>query len=177
MKKYHLVELVSKQQLEACLDELASCINRDYEGESLVLIGVLKGAFIFMADLARRISVPVQMDFVRLASYGDKSETSGKVIIRKNFELPIEDRHVIVVEDIVDTGITLKWLLEHLAQSRPRSVRICALIDKNERREVEVPVDYCGMRLDKGFVVGYGLDFSERHRNLPAIHEVIFDEP
>ncbi|MFZ2446572.1 MAG: hypoxanthine phosphoribosyltransferase [Syntrophobacteraceae bacterium] len=176
MKKYRLVERISTERLGDHVDELASRINHDYEGKSLVLIGVLKGAFIFMADLARRLSSPVQMDFVRLASYGDQTETCGSVRITKDIELAVRGRHVIVVEDIVDTGITLKWFLEHLKSHCPESVRVCALIDKLERREVEVPLDYVGITLDSGFLVGYGLDFSENHRNLPAIHEVVFED-
>jgi len=172
--EYQLVERISPDRLDSCLNSLAERINRDYSGKSLVLIGVLKGAFIFMADLARRLSIPVQMDFVRLASYGEKSETCGSVQITKDIELSVKGRHVLVVEDIVDTGITINFYLEHLKTHCPESVRVCALIDKSERRRVEVAVDYVGLSMD-GFLVGYGLDFSEKHRNLPAIYEVIFE--
>ncbi len=176
MRKYRLVECISTERLSASLDELALRINKDYEGQSLVLVGILKGAFIFMADLARRLSVPLTLDFVRLASYGDQTETCGSVKITKDVEIPIEGRHVLIIEDIVDTGTTLKWFLEHLKSRCPESVRVCALIDKYERREVEVQLDYVGMRLESGFIVGYGLDFSENHRNLPAIYEVVFED-
>jgi hypoxanthine phosphoribosyltransferase len=175
MRPYHLVERVPRDELAATLDGLAARINQDYKGKSLVLIGILKGAFIFMADLARRLAPPVTMDFVRLASYGDDTRTSGQVKITKDIELSIEGRDVLIVEDIVDTGITLKWYLEHLEPYKPRSVRICALIDKYERREVELALDYVGISVQSGFLVGYGLDFSERHRNLPAIYEVVFE--
>ncbi len=175
MKKYELVERISPDELDACLERLAARINRDYEGKSLILIGILKGAFIFMADLARRLCVPVELDFVRLASYGHRAETCGTVQLTKDIELPIQGRHVLVVEDIVDTGITLRWFLDYLKAHNPESVRVCALIDKHERRKVEIAVDYAGMCLD-GFLVGYGLDFSEHHRNLPAIYEVVFDK-
>jgi len=175
MRKYQLVERISPQQLGVCLDDLAARINRDYEGKDLVLIGILKGAFIFMADLARRLAPQVRMDFVRLASYGDSDQTCGAVRITKDIELSVEGRHVLVVEDIVDTGITLKWFLEHLRARKAESVKVCALIDKCERRQVEVPLDYVGICLDSGFLVGYGLDFSEKHRNLPAIYEVVFE--
>jgi len=174
-KKYQLVELVSTERLNECLNDLATRINRDYDGKSVILIGVLKGAFIFMADLARRLSLPVTLDFVRLASYGDATETCGNVRITKDIEMSVEGRHIIVVEDIVDTGITLKWFLEYLTKYRPESIRICALIDKSERRQVEIPLDYVGMKLENGFLVGYGLDYSENHRNLPAIYEVVFE--
>lgn len=176
MKKCELVERISSEQLSACLDELAARINKDYEGKSLVLLGILKGAFIFMADLARRLTVPVLLDFVRLASYGDRSETCGQVRITKELEIPVEGRHVLVIEDIVDTGITLRWFLNYLEVRNPESVRICALIDKCERRKVDVTVDYAGICLDSGFLVGYGLDYSEEYRNLPAIYELIFDK-
>ncbi len=176
MRKYRLVELISTERLNACLDELASRINRDYEGQNVILIGILKGAFIFMADLARRLTLPVKMDFVRLASYGDDDKTCGNVRITKDVELSLRGSHVIVVEDIVDTGITLKWFLDHLRSYCPESVRVCALIDKKERRQVELSLDYVGMAIDAGFIVGYGLDFSENHRHLPMICEVVFEE-
>lgn len=177
MKKYRLVECISTARLESCLDELASRINRDYEGKDLVLIGILKGAFIFMADLARRLSSPVTLDFVRLASYGCETETCGSVRITKDIEIPVKGRNVLVIEDIVDTGTTLNWFLDHLRRTHsPESLRVCALIDKHERRKVNIPLDYVGMRVESGFIVGYGLDFSENHRNLPAIYEVVFED-
>jgi hypoxanthine phosphoribosyltransferase len=174
--KYQLVERISPERLDDCLKQLSDRINQDYDGKSLVLIGILKGAFIFMADLARRLSVPVTLDFVRLASYGEKTETCGSVRITKDIELSIQGRHVLIVEDIVDTGITLNWYLGHLKSLCPESVRVCALIDKSERRKVDIAVDYVGMSLEGGFLVGYGLDFSEKHRNLPAIYEVVFEK-
>ncbi len=175
MEKHQLVQVVTPDKLKRCVGNLADRINRDYEGESLVVIGILKGSFVFMADLVRRLSVPVKLDFVRLASYGDKSESCGQVRITKDIEMPVKDRHVLVVEDIVDTGTTLDWYIKHLWDLEPQSVKVCALIDKPERRRVDVHVDYIGMSLEKGFLVGYGLDFSERYRNLPGIFEVLFD--
>ena len=176
MAHYKLLERISQQQIHDCVERLAERINHDYNGKNLILIGILKGAFIFMADLARRLDLAVKMDFVRLASYGDKTQTGGNVRITKDVELPLQGSHVLVVEDIVDSGITLKWLLGHLSNLGPESVKVCALLDKLERREVEVPIDYIGMTVAKGFLVGYGLDFSENHRNLPAIYEVVFDK-
>lgn len=176
MSSYKLLERVSSEQLSRCVELLAERINSDYKGKNLVLIGVLKGAFIFMADLARRLDIPVKMDFVRLASYGDKTQTCGNIRITKDVELSVQGSHVLVVEDIVDSGLTLKWLLDHVSNLCPESVKVCALLDKRERREVEVPVDYVGMTVPSGFLVGYGLDFSENHRNLPAIYEVVFDK-
>ncbi len=174
MKNYQLAPRFSQEELQNRLDKMAAQINRDYEGKSLVLIGILKGAFVFLADLARRITSPVEVDFVRLASYGDSDVSSGEVRITKDIEMPIEGRHVLVVEDIVDTGTTLSWYLEQLRARRPESVRVCALVDKYEQRRVEVPLDYVGIRTESGFLVGYGLDFAERHRNLPGIYEVQF---
>ncbi len=175
MEKYRLVERIAPDDVTKMVSELAERINRDYEGQSLVVIGILKGSFVFMADLVRKLAPPLKLDFVRLSSYGDKAETSGLVRITKDIELPVRGSHVLIVEDIVDTGITLKWFIEYLRGREPESVRVCALIDKLERRQVEVPLDYVGISLEKGFLVGYGLDFSERHRNLPGIFEVCFE--
>ena len=176
MANYQLLERFSAEQLSRSVEQLAKRINRDYKGKNLVLIGILKGAFIFMADLARRLDLPVKLDFVRLASYGDKTQTGGNVRITKDVELPLQGSHVLIVEDIVDSGITLKWLLDHIAKLCPESVKVCALLDKLERREVEVAIDYIGMTVASGFLVGYGLDYSENHRNLPGIYEVVFDK-
>ncbi|MBP8645522.1 MAG: hypoxanthine phosphoribosyltransferase [Syntrophobacteraceae bacterium] len=171
---YRLVSRVSSVELRRKVDELAHQINEDYSGKKVILVGILKGAFIFLADLARRLSFPVEVDFVRLSSYGDKSRSSGAVRITKDIEMNIEGRHVIVVEDIVDTGTTLAWFLERLKERKPASLKVCALIDKIERREVDVAIDYVGLRIESGFLVGYGLDYSERHRNLPEICEIEF---
>ena len=176
MTEYQLLERVSPEELNRRIDELAQRINHDYEGRTLILIGVLNGAFIFMADLARRIDIPVKIDFVRLSSYGDRTQTSGNVTITKDVELALQGSHVLIVEDIVDTGVTLKWLLAHISSLGPESVKVCALVDKRERREVEIAPDYVGLSVDTGFLVGYGLDFSENHRNLPGIYEVSFNQ-
>jgi hypoxanthine phosphoribosyltransferase len=177
MAGYRLLERVSPEELKRCVDALAGRINRDYEGKNLVLVGVLNGAFIFMADLVRRIEFPVKVDFVRLSSYGDKTETSGKVRITKDVELALQGCDVLVVEDIIDSGLTLKWLLNHISNLGAESVKICALVDKRERREVEISADYVGLTVERGFLVGYGLDFSENYRNLPGINEVCFNDP
>ncbi|MGV8074767.1 MAG: hypoxanthine phosphoribosyltransferase [Syntrophobacteraceae bacterium] len=174
MQDYELAPRLTQEELESLVDALALRINQDYEGKSLILIGILKGAFIFLADLARRITLPVEVDFVRLTSYGKSDVTSGVVRITKDIEMPIEGQHVLIVEDIVDTGITLAWYLERLKARGPESVRVCALIDKYDKRQVEVPLDYVGIRTESGFLVGYGLDFAEKHRNLRGIYEVQF---
>lgn len=174
MKPYRLVLRFSAEALGQQVKDLASRINRDYAGKSLMVVGILNGACIFLSDLVRQLSMPVEIDFVRLASYGKGSQSSGEIRITKDVELPVAGRHVLVVEDIVDTGTTLAWFLDFLRRRQPESVRICALVDKLERREVELPLDYVGIRVDKGFLVGYGLDYAEQHRNLPDIHEVEF---
>jgi hypoxanthine phosphoribosyltransferase len=176
MANYKLQERISSQEISRHVDRLADRINRDYKGKKLILVGILNGAFIFLADLARRLDIPIKVDFVRLASYGDESKTCGSVRITKDVETALEGSHVLIVEDIVDSGITLSWLLNYFSKHRPESVKICALIDKLERREVAVCVDYVGITVESGFLVGYGLDFAGNHRNLPAIHEVVFDK-
>ena len=152
--------------------ELGKQISEDYRGESIYVCCILKGAFIFAADLIRHIDCPARVDFIRLASYGDSTTSSGKVKITKDVELPFHDNHVLVVEDIVDTGITLKFLVDRLKLHTPKSVRICAFLDKKARREISVPVDYVGFSIEDGFVVGYGADYAEQYRHLPGIYVV-----
>ncbi len=177
MNDYQLVPLISPEEIQRRLDELAIQINKDYEGGELVVVGILKGAFVFVADLVRRLCMPVQVEFVRLASYGTRADSSGAIQITKDVELSLQGCNVLVVEDIVDTGTTLSWFLEHLQNKHePASVRICTLVDKFERRVVDIKPDYVGISMDKGFIVGYGLDFSEKHRNLSGIYEVRFLE-
>jgi hypoxanthine phosphoribosyltransferase len=161
--------LISRADIARRVAELGEQIGRDYAGRDLVMVGVLKGVFIFMADLVRALPFPVEVDFVRLCSYGAGTETSGEVIITKDVELSLTDRDVLIVEDIVDTGLTLAFLKEHLSRHRPRSLKICCFIDKKERREVEVPLDYVGFPVEQGFLVGYGLDCGEQSRTLPEV--------
>ena len=173
-EEYRPVPRITGNELNALIDKLAEDINKDYAGKNILVVGILKGAFIFLADLTRKLSSPVEVDFVRLSSYGNRSETSGTVRLTKDLEVPVAGRHVLIVEDIVDTGLTLDWFLRYLQNQKPESVRICALVDKLERRQVQVPLDYVGLRIQEGFIVGYGLDYSEKHRNLPGIFEVQF---
>jgi hypoxanthine phosphoribosyltransferase len=161
--------LISRAQIARRVTELAEEIGKDYAGRDLVMVGVLKGAFIFMADLVRALPVPVEVDFVRLRSYGAGTTPSGEVHITKDVELPLKDRDVLIVEDIIDLGFTLDFLRKHLFSHRPRSLKICCFIDKKERREVDVPLDYVGFPVEKGFLVGYGLDCGEQQRTLPEI--------
>jgi hypoxanthine phosphoribosyltransferase len=176
MEKYRLTPCISAEELEKQVNRLADQINHDYTGKQLVLVGILKGSIVFLADLMRRLTMPVEIDFVRMSSYGMGAESCGTVHISKDVELSIQDHHVLIVEDIIDTGYTLRYLVDHLASRHPKSVKVCALIDKYERRKVDFQADYVGIRLEKGFIVGYGLDYAEKHRNLPAICEVQFDE-
>ena len=153
---------------------MARSISRDYRDKELILIGVLNGAFIFMADLVKNITLPVQIDFVRLASYGSRTQSQGRIRVTKSVELPLAGKEVLVVEDIVDTGLTLEFLRNLLEKEGPKSIRFCALIDKKERRQVPINVDYTGFRVAEGFIVGYGLDFNEQYRNLPALYHLQF---
>lgn len=165
--------LFTAEDIARQVERLASQISADYQGKEIILVGVLKGAFIFLADLARRLTIPVELDFVRVASYGADTESSGKIRITTDVELDLQDRDVLIVEDIVDSGLTTAFLREHLSAKKPRSLKICTLLDKTERRSVRVPLDYVGVQLDKGYVVGYGLDCNEAHRHLPEIYELI----
>jgi hypoxanthine phosphoribosyltransferase len=167
-----LEEILAPETIQLRVRELGERIAEDYRGRPLVLIGILQGAFILMSDLVRNIKNPLEIDFVRLASYGSRQETSSQVSITKDIELSIEGKDVLVVEDIVDTGYTLKYLKDLLKLHNPASVKICCLIDKKERRAVPIDVDYVGFDIPQGFLVGYGLDFNERYRNLPGIYHL-----
>jgi hypoxanthine phosphoribosyltransferase len=163
--------LFSKEQIAAQVSRLAEEISRDYHDREILLVGVLKGSFLFFSDLVRLISRPVLVDFVRLASYGSGTEPQA-VELRKDLEMAVEGRDVIIVEDIVDSGHTLEFLYHRLLRRRPRSLRVCTLIDKTGRRETKVKVDYAGIPMENGFIVGYGLDLDEQLRNLPDIYLV-----
>lgn len=162
--------ILSKAELQRRVSELGALVSRDYAGKPLVLIGVLNGAFIFMADLVREISLPgLQVDFIRVASYGKSSESSGTITLSKDVELDLAGKHVLLVEDIVDTGRTIAWLVEAFKQKDAASVRICTLINKAERREIDLQLDYAGFDIAEGFLVGYGLDYAEDFRHLPEV--------
>ena len=151
------------------MHELGQALVRDYAGTEPVLVGVLKGAVVFLADLIRATSIPLTVDFIGLSSYGEGLRSSGVVRITADLSVPIRDRHVLVVEDIIDSGHTIDYLRRNLETRRPRSLKLCALLDKAERREVKVPLDYVGFAIPSEFVVGYGLDHAGRYRNLPYI--------
>jgi len=161
--------LYERGEIAKAVTDLAGEIRGRYAGKDLVVVGVLKGAFMFLSDLVRALDLPVEVDFIWLTSYGKKRYASGEVRIKKDLETSIAGRHVLVVEDIVDTGVTLRFLIDHLRQRGPASVSICALIDKPRYRMTPVELDFVGFELDEGYVVGYGLDDGEKYRELPDI--------
>lgn len=161
--------IITREELAEKVAELSAQIRKDYDRKNPLLIGILKGSFVFMSDLVRAMNIPVEIDFVRLSSYGAGTESSGKIKLVKDVETPIKDRHVLVVEDIVDRGLTVRFLLDYLSFRKPASLKLCALFDKPSKRKVEVPIDYLGFTVPDAFVVGYGLDFGEKFRYLPDL--------
>lgn len=169
MEQVKMDILFSREAIDKRVRELADVISRDYQGKELIVICILKGAFVFMADLMRFLRIPCAVDFVRLASYGSKTLSSQKVVITKDIEAPIENCDVLVVEDIVDTGLTLSYLVKNLKDRNPRTLKVCVFLDKKGRRKVPFDADYVGFQIDDRFVVGYGLDFNEKFRFLPDV--------
>ena len=167
-----LIPVLKKNEIDKLVADTARRISADYKDSELVLVGILKGAFIFLSDLARQLSIPVKIDFIRASSYGHGTSSSGKIRVTKELETDIRDRDVLLVEDIVDTGLTLTCLIEYLNSFHPKSVRVCAFLDKRERREKEVAVDYVCKVMEEGFLVGYGLDYAEDYRSLPEIYHL-----
>jgi hypoxanthine phosphoribosyltransferase len=161
--------LIDEEALSSRVAELGAEVSADYQGRDLLLIGVLKGAVFFMADLMRHVTVPCEVDFMAISSYGDSTDSSGIVRILKDLDINIEGRDVLVVEDIIDSGLTLSYLMRNLESREPASLEVCALMTKPARREIDVPVRYIGFEIPNRFVVGYGLDFGERYRNLPYV--------
>jgi hypoxanthine phosphoribosyltransferase len=155
--------------LQKRIAQLGESISHDYAGGNLLVIGVLKGAFVFMADLIRAIDIPLAIDFIQVSSYGKASSSSGDIILRSTPATVVRGYDVLLVEDIVDSGLTVQWLMAYLVDQGANSVKVCALIDKAERRTHPVPIEYCGFSIPAGFLVGYGLDFNEQYRNLPTI--------
>ena len=161
--------LIDQQSLQRRIGEVGEEISNDYAGRDLLLVGVLKGAVFFMADLMRSLTIPCEIDFMAISSYGDSTDSSGVVRILKDLDINIEGRDVLVVEDIIDSGLTLSYLMRNLEAREPATLEICALLTKPERREIEVPVRYVGFEIPNRFVVGYGLDLDQRYRNLPYV--------
>jgi len=161
--------LITQDEIKQAVARLAAEIRQDYKSKEPLLVGILKGSFVFMADLIRQLELPVEVDFVKLSSYGAGRETSGKVKVVQGLKTPIKGRDVLVVEDIVDTGLTISFLLNYLQKKKPASLRLCALTDKPSRRQVPVTIDYLGFAVPDRFIVGYGIDWNEKFRYLPDI--------
>ncbi|MCD8196252.1 MAG: hypoxanthine phosphoribosyltransferase [Lachnospiraceae bacterium] len=175
MEKHHVVTMLSEQEIDARIRELGMEISRDYAGKSIHLICILKGSVYFTCELAKRITIPVTMDFMQCSSYGAATKSSGVVRLDKDLDEPITDRHVLIIEDIIDSGRTLNHLKKLLSQRNPASLKICTLLDKPDRRVVDVDVEYVGFQIEDKFVVGYGLDYDQQYRNLPYIGVVEFE--
>jgi hypoxanthine phosphoribosyltransferase len=163
---------LTEAQIASTVGRLATEISRDYRNKNPLLIGILKGSFVFMADLVRRLEFPLELDFIRLSSYGSGRQTSGTVRVVQGLRSAVKGRHVLVVEDIIDTGITVAFLLKYLKKKQPASLRLCTLLDKPSRRRVPVKIDYLGNTVPDKFLVGYGLDSDEKYRNLPDIYSL-----
>jgi hypoxanthine phosphoribosyltransferase len=161
--------LISEEHLQRRIGELAAEVSRDYDGKDVLLLGILKGAVFFLSDLMRQLDASAEVDFMAIASYGSSTKSSGVVRILKDLDRPIDGRHVLIVEDIVDSGLTLRYLLGNLRGRNPLSLEVCALLSKRDARIVEVPVRYVGFEIPNEFVIGYGLDYQERYRSLPYV--------
>jgi hypoxanthine phosphoribosyltransferase len=168
--QHQLKILLSRDEIAKAVNKLAREIERDYQDKQPLLVSVLKGSFMFTADLIRQIDLPLELDFVRLSSYGPARESSGRVRVAQGVKTPVKGRDVLVVEDIVDTGITISFLLDYLKNKQPASLKVCTLTDKPSRRSVPVPIDYRGFTVPNKFIVGYGLDCDQKFRNLPDIY-------
>lgn len=169
MAKQLVGQMFSAEEIQNRVKEMAEEISRDLAGEPVLVVGILKGAFVFCADLLRQLTVPTQVDFMAVSSYGNATESSGVIRILKDLDIPVEGQHVLLVEDIVDSGLTLKYLKEYLGHQNPASLRVAVLLDKPSRRKTEVSVDYTGFSIPDAFIVGYGIDYAEQYRNLPYI--------
>ena len=162
-------QMLSEEQIAKKVVELAKRIEKDFEGEELLVVGILKGASIFVSDLIRKVNLDVNIDFMSVSSYGNGTQSSGIVKILKDLDVNIEDKNVLIVEDIIDSGLTLSNLVETLKTRNPKSLKLCTLLDKPQRRVVDIPVDYVGFVIEDKFIVGYGIDWGEKYRNLPYI--------
>ena len=167
-----LTIILTKEEIDHLIGVMAQKISEDYKDKRLVVIGVLKGAFIFLGDLVRRLTIPVEIDFIQFSSYGNSDSSSGEIKLRSDISTKIKDKDVLVVEDIIDTGMTMSKFIKHLESFNPISIRVCAFIDKHERRKVDYKADYVCHSVEGGFLVGYGLDYAEKYRNLPALYHL-----
>ncbi|MCK5192815.1 MAG: hypoxanthine phosphoribosyltransferase [Desulfobulbaceae bacterium] len=167
-----LIPVLKKSDINNMVAQVARRISSDYQDHELILIGVLKGAFVFLSDLMLNLSIPVQVDFIRVASYGSDTSSSGRINLTKAVEIDVKNKDVLVVEDIVDTGLTLSYIIDYLKSFKPKTVKVCTLLDKRQRRQADVKVDYACHIVTEGFLVGYGLDYDEDYRNLPEIYHL-----
>ena len=166
------IPVLKKEEIDQMVTDVAKRISADYQAGELILVGVLKGVFVFLSDLIRKISIPVKVDFIGAASYGSSTFSSEDIQLTKKLEVDIKDKNVLIVEDIVDTGLTLAYIINYLKSFDPRSLKVCALIDKQERRKAEIKIDYVCHTIQEGFCVGYGLDYAENYRNLSEIYHL-----
>ena len=166
----NLIPVLTKEEIDKAVSDIARSISSDYKDSDLILVGVLKGAFIFLSDLIRQLTIPVKVDFAGLSSYASQKSTSGSIHLTKDIEIDLNNTDVLIIEDIIDTGLSLAYLVEHIKKFNPKSIKICTLIDKRERRKTDINIDYVGHEVKKGFLVGYGLDFAEKFRNLPEVY-------
>jgi hypoxanthine phosphoribosyltransferase len=176
MESSNLKCLINRKEIDAAIQRLAAEIGNDYRGTFPLIIGVLKGSFIFLADLVRALDFPLEVEFVRLSSYGPGRTTAGQLTLIHDLHVSIEGRHVVVVEDIVDTGNSVDFLMEYLSAKNPASLKLCSLTDKPSRRQIDVKIDYLGFTIPDLFIVGYGIDYDEKYRNLPDIYALSTDE-
>lgn len=170
MTEENLKLLISKEEIQRTVIDISAKIHRDYEGKKLIVIGVLKGSIIFLADLIRQIHLPTEVDFVKLSSYGSSKESGGTIRLLKDIDVDIYNKDVLIVEEIIDSGRTLDFLCRRLLTSKPKSLKICALLDKKSKRVVDIEAHYVGLQVEDKFLVGYGLDYNESYRNLPDIY-------
>lgn len=167
-----LIPVLKKSDINSMVAQVARRISSDYQDHELILIGVLKGAFVFLSDLMLNLSIPVQVDFIRVASYGSDTSSSGRINLTKAVEIDVKNKDVLVVEDIVDTGLTLSYIIDYLKSFKPNTVKVCTLLDKRQRRQANVKIDYACHIVTEGFLVGYGLDYDEDYRDLPEIYHL-----
>ncbi|MCX8126225.1 MAG: hypoxanthine phosphoribosyltransferase [Dehalococcoidia bacterium] len=177
MDRPHVIKpLISRGRIAATVRRLARQISTDYQGKDTVIVGILTGSFVFVSDLIRRLTVPVEVQFVQLSSYGSSTCSSGKVTMKKGLDIPVSGRHVLVVEDIIDTGLTMSYVLDFLRRESPASLKVCALADKPSRRQTPLEIDYLGFSVPDVFIVGYGLDWGNKYRHLPEIYYIKFED-
>lgn len=167
-----LIPILNKDDIETLVSNMARRVSADYRGGELILIGVLKGAFVFLSDLIRCLSIPVKVDFICAASYGSRTVSSGNIRLTKTVDIDIKNKDVLMVEDIVDTGLTVSYCADHIRSLSPRTLKICAMVDKYQRRQRDIRIDYACHETREGFLVGYGLDYDERYRELPGIYRL-----